>query len=153
MASANAFPSRKIATTFSRLCHWQRWTRARLWNALLTAARRPLPPSTITSTPSEMSRPRSINERRNGVSTCSFSVSVSTKPKKRFSPESVMPRATTIMASANAFPSRKIATTSSPDRSRSCISRSFTALALTKPRDTVELDSPIAPGIASAADS
>ena len=64
-----------------------------------------------------------------------------------------MPSAMTIIASANDFPSRNSATTSSPDRSRSCISRSFAALACTKPRDTVELDSPIAPGIASAAAS
>ena len=54
----------------------------------------------------------------NGVNTFSFSVSVSTKPKKRFSPESVMPSAMTIIASANDFPSRNSATTSSPDRSR-----------------------------------
>ena len=37
--------------------------------------------------------------------------------------------------------------------SRSCISRSFAALASTKPRDTDELDRPIAPGTNSAADS
>ena len=43
----------------------------------------PLPPSRITSTPWETSRPRSTNDRRNGVSTCAFSVSVSTKPRKR----------------------------------------------------------------------
>ena len=48
----------------------------------------PLPPSRITSTPWETSRPRSTNDRRNGVSTCAFSVSVSTKPRKRFSPDS-----------------------------------------------------------------
>ena len=109
--------------------------------------------SMITSRPWEISSPRSSSERRNGVNTCAFSVSVSTKPKKRFSPQSVMPRATTIVASANVFPSRNSATTSSPVRSRSCISRSFAALACTNPRDTVELDSPMAPGIASAAAS
>ncbi len=90
---------------------------------------------------------------RNGLRTRSFSVSVSTKPRKRLSPDNVMPRATTIVASANVLPSRTIATTSSPERSRSCISRSFAALASTKPRDTDELDRPIAPGTNSAADS
>ena len=35
---------------------------------------------------SNPSRPRSTNNRRNGVNTFSFSVSVSTKPRKRFSP-------------------------------------------------------------------
>ena len=70
-----------------RLCHWQRCIRARLRNAFFTAAWRPLPPSMITSRPWEISSPRSSSERRNGVNTCAFSVSVSTKPKKRFSPE------------------------------------------------------------------
>jgi len=41
-----------------------------------------LSPSMITSRPSEISSPRSSRERRNGVNTCAFSVSVSTKPKK-----------------------------------------------------------------------
>ena len=100
--------------------------------------------------PWETSRPRSTNDRRNGVSTCAFSVSVSTKPRKRFSPDSVMPSAMTIVASANVLPSR---TTSSPDRSRSWNSRSCAALAWMNPRDTVDPDSPIAPGIASAAAS
>ena len=127
--------------------------RARLRNAFLTAAWRPLPPPMITSRPWEISSPRSSSERRNGVNTCAFSVSVSTKPKKRFSPQSVMPRATTIVASANVFPSRNSATASSPVGSRSCISRSFAALPCTNPRDTVELDSPMAPGITSAAAS
>ena len=35
----------------------------------------PLLPSMTTSRPWEISSPRSNNERRNGVSTCSFSVS------------------------------------------------------------------------------
>ena len=48
--------------------------------AFRTAVRSPLPPSRITSTPWERSRPRSTNDRRNGVSTVAFSVSVSTKP-------------------------------------------------------------------------
>ena len=64
-----------------------------------------------------------------------------------------MPSAMTIVASANVLPSRTMATTSSPARSRSWSSRSFAALASMKPRDTVDPDSPIAPGIASAAAS
>ena len=103
--------------------------------------------------PCETSRPRSTNDRKNGVSTFSFSVSVSTKPRKRFSPARVMPSAMTIVASANVFPSKTTATTSSSDRSRSWSSRSFAALACTNVRDTVDPDSPIAPGIASAAAS
>ena len=87
------------------------------------------------------------------MSTVAFSMSVSTKPRKRFSPASVTPRAMTIVASANVLPSRNTATTSSPDRSRSWNARSCAALAWMKPRDTVELESPIAPGIASAAAS
>ena len=75
------------------------------------------------------------------------------KPRKRFSPDIVMPSAMTIVASANVLPSRTMATTSSPARSRSWSSRSFAALASMKPRDTVDPDSPMAPGIASAAAS
>jgi len=48
-------------------------------------------------------------------------VSVSTNPRKRFSPDIVIPSAITIVASANALPSRKIATMSSPVRSRQMI--------------------------------
>ena len=127
MRPARAWP--RYLTTFSRLCHWHRWTRARSRKAFRTADRSPLPPSRITSTPWETSRPRSTNDRRNGVSTCAFSVSVSTKPRKRFSPDIVMPSAMTIVASANVLPSRTTATTSSPDRSRSWNSRSCAALA------------------------
>ena len=87
------------------------------------------------------------------VNTCAFSVSVSTKPRKRFSPVSVMPSAITIVASANVLPSKTTATTSSSDRSRSWNSRSFAALAWMNVRDTVDPDSPMAPGIASAAAS
>jgi hypothetical protein len=61
--------------------------------------------------------------------------------------------ATTSVAAANVFPSRNIATRSSCRRSRSWNSFSLAALASTKARDTVELDSPIAPGIAAAAAS
>ena len=64
-----------------------------------------------------------------------------------------MPTATTIVASANVLPSNTKVTTFSPDRSRSWNSRSFAVLAWTKSRDTVDPDSPIAPGIASAAAS
>ena len=49
----------RYLTTFSRLCHWHRWTRARSRKAFRTADRSPLPPSRITSTPWETSRPRS----------------------------------------------------------------------------------------------
>ena len=62
-------------------------------------------------------RPRSTKDRRNGVNTFSFSVSVSTKPRKRFSPVIVMPSATTIVDSAKVLPSSTRATTSSRDRS------------------------------------
>ena len=79
--------------------------------------------------PWERSRPRSTKDRKNSVSTRSFSVSVSTKPRKRFSPASVIPSAITIVAAANVFPSRPTATTSSRDRSRSWSSRSCAALA------------------------
>ena len=51
-----------------------------------------------------------------GVNTCSFSMSVSTKPRNRLSPVIVMPSATTIVASANVLPSSTRATTSSPER-------------------------------------
>ena len=64
-----------------------------------------------------------------------------------------MPSAMTIVAAANVFPSKTTATTSSPDKSRSWNSRSFAALAWMNGRDTVDPDSPIAPGIASAAAS
>ena len=70
-----------------------RWTRAR-WRK---AFRRPepLPPSTITRSFIEAL----TKDRRNGVNTCSFSVSVSTvKPRNRLSPVIVMPSATTIVA-------------------------------------------------------
>jgi hypothetical protein len=107
----------------------------------------------ITNSPCEMSSPRSSSERKKGVSTFSFSVSVSTNPRNRLSPWIVMPMATTIVESANVFPSRNTATTSSPDRSRSWSSRSLAALASTNFRDTVELDNPIAPGTAAAAAS
>jgi hypothetical protein len=129
----------------------QRCTTERLLNARRTAARRPFPPSRIARIPWEMSRPRPRSDRRNAVRTFSFSVSVSTNPRKRFSPLSVIPSAMTIVASANVFPSRKIATMSSLERSRSLNSRKRAALASTNDRDTVELDSPMAPGIDSAA--
>ena len=64
-----------------------------------------------------------------------------------------MPTAMTITASANVLPSRTTATTASLDRSRSWNSRNFAVLAWMKPRDTVDPDSPIAPGIVSAAAS
>ena len=73
--------------------------------------------------------PARRKDRRNGVNTCSFSVSVSTKPRHRLSPVIVMPSATTIVASAHVLPSSTRATTSSPERSRSWSSRSFVALA------------------------
>ena len=64
-----------------------------------------------------------------------------------------MPSAMTIVAAANVLPSSTTATTSSPARFRSWSSRSFAALAWMKARDTVDPDSPIAPGIAAAAAS
>ena len=64
-----------------------------------------------------------------------------------------MPSAMTIVDSANVLPSSTRVTTSSPDKSRSWNSRSFAALAWMNVRDTVDPDSPIAPGIASAAAS
>jgi len=64
-----------------------------------------------------------------------------------------MPNAMTIVASANVFPSRNTATTSSSDRARSWNARSCAALAWMQPRDTVELESPIATGITAAAAS
>ena len=59
----------------------------------------------------------------------------------------------TIVASENVLPSRPTTTTSSPARSRAWSARRCAALAWMKPRDTVDPDRPMAPGIASAAAS
>ena len=81
-----------------------------------------------------MSSPRSSSDRRNGVSTTSFSVFVSTNPRNRFSPVARTPMATTRVDVANVFPSRNTATRSSCRRSRSWNAFSFAALAVTKTR-------------------
>ena len=60
------------------------FTRARWRKACRTAARSPLPPLRSPEAPGKH-RPRSTKDRRNGVTTCSFSVSVSTKPRNRLS--------------------------------------------------------------------
>lgn len=57
-------------------------------------------------------RPRATSSRRKAAQTRSFSVAVWTKPRRTFSPWTVIPRARTIASSAKVFPSRTRATRS-----------------------------------------
>lgn len=94
--------------------------------------------------------PHSPSVYRNVVRLGSFSVPVSTNPSTCFSPVSETPMATTIVMSAQVFPSRKTATRASALRSRSGRALSCVALPCVKARDTVELDKPMAQGTAAA---
>ena len=71
----------------SRLCHWQRWTRARSRKAFRTADRSPF--ASVRGSPARPGRrssPRSTNDRRNVVSTCAFSVSSFDEAQDAFLP-------------------------------------------------------------------
>src|SRR5271157_1047983 len=130
----------RYPSMFRLLCKTHLWTWAASPNTFLMPAARALAPSMTQSTPESVQSPRATRSLNRAVTTVLFSVSPSQSPTGTLVPSEVITRHTTTHEPATSSPSIMRTATSRSDRFRAINSPMALAVAVTKRRETAELD-------------